>query len=122
MCRKGINGKSIQYRELVDFIGDRLTFDVIECKCPINEDEVLFRSKIMEIAELFEKCDDETVQTYKLIEWNCECFAWTCTTHGFKCDSDEARKILLAIIPQVEKVMLQAVVLGSSSSSGYFSK
>jgi hypothetical protein len=109
-AEKGINGKSIQYRKLEDFIGDRLSFDVIECKCP---------SKIMEIAELFEKCDYETVQTYDLIKWNCECFAWTCATHGFKCDSEQARKITFAIIPQVEKVMLQVVTLGSKSSSGY---
>jgi hypothetical protein len=78
----GINGKSIQYRLLTEFLGNRQTFNIIKCQCPTNEDEEVFRHDVVKIAELLEECDYATLQQYKLIKWNCECFAWTCSTHG----------------------------------------
>jgi hypothetical protein len=37
------------------------------------------------------------IQTFQAISWNCECFAWTCATHGVNRNSDEAAKLFLPI-------------------------
>jgi hypothetical protein len=117
----GNNGKSIQYRKLTDFLGNRPTFNIIKCQCPTNEDEDVFRSNVVKIAQLLEKCDYATLQQYELIKWNCECFAWTCSTHGLKTDSDEAVKFSSAFSDDLsrgqESILLQGIASGSHSSA-----
>ena len=81
------NGKSIQYRSLTDFIGDRLKFSIIKCRCLGNEEEDEFRLNVVRIASLLEELDYTDLQMYDVIKWNCENFAWMCSTHGSICYS-----------------------------------
>jgi hypothetical protein len=47
--------------------------------------------------------------------WNCECFAWTCATHGLKCNSDEVDKLFLALLDDLSRG--EESVIGSRSSA-----
>jgi len=118
---RGRDGKSIQYRTLEEFLGDRKEFVIVTCKCPENEDHVAFRSRVVLIAKYLQECDYESVQKYHLLKWNCECFAWVCATHGVKCNSDEATKLFLALLDDLSRgeksVIGQAVVIGSHFSA-----
>jgi hypothetical protein len=62
------------------------------------------------------------IQTFQAISWNCECFAWTCATHGVNRNSDEAAKLFLAVLTDLSRgeksVVLQAVAIGYGNERG----
>jgi hypothetical protein len=118
--KKEANGKSIQYRRLTDFVGDSTSFGIVKCRCPEGTDEESYRQKVVTLATLMEQCDHESVQTYRLLKWNCESFAWFCSSLGTKCNSEEAEKLFLAFLEDISKgdqsVLISAAYLGSQSS------